>query len=310
MDPLVIVDRLEDQSLIEESQAKVLRTYYANHLVTLHVELRLLLWLGSGMFVSGLGLLIKEDIPSWLISAAIVASIFGCFRGAQSTHIHHLIRAGLLSMACSLMIVLRAQLEYHYGFLEGEVRLSSLVLAIVFFAIAYLYAHRGVLIMATTSLTAFVGAVVDPEASFFLAEDSDAQLLPLLAVYSIASLFVVNQLHRNSIRTDFTVPYLYFYANLLLSVAITGYLKFDFDGGYFMLLMAACVGLGIASIAVRRSAILVFALFYFYIAITAYAFENFDMDTVGAMMYLIVTGSAFIGLILAVRNHFRGLHVS
>ncbi len=310
MDPLVIVDRLEQQSLIEDQQAKVLRTYYAHHLVTLHVELRLLLWLGSGMFVSGLGLLVRDSISDVIITGAILASIGGCFWGAQSTHIHHLIRAGLVSMACSLMIVLRAQLEYHYGLFEGEFRLSSLTLAAIFFAVAYLYDHRGVLIMATTSLTAFVGAVVDPEASFFLVEESDVELLPLLAGYSLAALFAVYLLKKKQIGRDFTVPYLYFYANLLLSVATLGYLKFDFHFGYFMLLLTSCIGLGFASVAVRRSAVLVFALFYFYVAITSYTFENFELEIVGGMTYFILTGSAFIGLILAVRNRFRGLHVS
>ena len=310
MDPLVIVDRLEGQSLIEEKQAKVLRTYYANHLVTLHVELRLLFWLGSGMFVSGLTMLLRESISAGMITTAIVISIAGCFRGAQSTNIHHLLRAGLVSMACSLMIVLRIQLELQYDLFAGEYRLSSLILAAIFFAIAYFYNHRGVLIMATTSLTAFVGAVVDPEASIFIADESDVDLLPLLTMYSLAALFAVYQFHRNNIRTEFTVPYLYFYANLLLSVALTGYLQFDYDGIYFMLLLGSCIGLGYASVAVRRSFVLVFSLFYFYIAMTAYTFDNADLDTAGVSMYFILTGSAFIALIMNVRKHFRGLHVS
>jgi len=78
-----IVTELEDEELLDSRQAETLHLYYSQTYISLHNELRLLLWLASGMLVSGMGLLIKDDIPEWFISSILAGSIVACFVVAQ-----------------------------------------------------------------------------------------------------------------------------------------------------------------------------------------------------------------------------------
>jgi len=207
------------------------------------------------------------------------------------------------------MLVLRAQLEIKYGYFSEHWGLSALFFAIVFFGIAYLYDHKGVLIMATGALTLWVGLKVDPSATILFTNGNNLELLPLFSIYAVIALVIVYLLHINNTKINFTVPYLYFYSNLLLSCALIGYLNFEFHSGYFLLLFGSVLAFSWVSFTLRHAMILIFSIFYFYIAITTYFLTEADFSVEGNMIYLIMSSLCLIVFLFKVRNYYRGLNV-
>ena len=310
MDPLQIVDRLEGQQLLTTRQAGRLRSYYDHHIVSLHIELRLLLGLGSTMLISGLGLLIKDDIPGVVITITIVGAIIAVFLGVNSRYIRGVVRSGLVSMGASLFLVLRAHLEHQYGFFSGQYRSSALALSIIFFLIAYRYENKAVVVMACAALTSFVGLTVHPEAKLFLVGREALGILPLLCMYAIIALAVILYVYHRRLQPDFTIPYTYFYANLLLGCSLAGYVSFDYDTCYFLLLIGSSSGFAVVSSQVKQPILLVVALTYVYIAVTRYTFDRIGLEREAAALYFMVTGALVIGGFFKMRSHFRRPDVS
>ena len=165
---------LEAAGLLPPAQAAAIAEDERTRPFSLHYELRALLYLGSVLLAGGLGVLVYENRNSLghgLITAFIMLAMGASFAYAArhrpaftwgEAPRTSIAADYLLLLGCLLFLVLEGYVQVEYGVFGTRYGLVTLLPAVLFFALAYRYDHRGVLAMAITALAAWVGVSVAP----------------------------------------------------------------------------------------------------------------------------------------------------
>jgi hypothetical protein len=283
-----LLAQLAAEGLLPPAQAAAIADDERTRPFSLHYELRAFLYLGSTLLAGGVGILVYQHLASIgheVIIGAIALVMVASFAYAN----HH--RASftwgvaprtsiaadyLLLLGCLLFLVLEGYLQLQYGVFGSRYGLATVLPAALFFYLAYLFDHRGVLSLAITALATWVGVSVAPLTLFSeglpsreLSGPGLGLGLALLAV-GLAS----EQLRR---KPHFAYTYLLLGSNAALLAAMGRLL----DGGHDMKpsemlhkLVVASLMLGICTVLVwyaRRTQSHIFLLLavgYGYLAFT------------------------------------------
>ena len=165
---------LEAEGLLPPAQAAAIAEDERTRPFSLHYELRALLYLGSVLLAGGLGVLVYENRNS--LSQELVTAFIALAMGASFAYAARhrpaftwgeaprtsIAADYLLLLGCLLFLVLEGYVQVEYGMFGTRYGLVTLLPAVLFFALAYRYDHRGVLAMAITALAAWVGVSVTP----------------------------------------------------------------------------------------------------------------------------------------------------
>jgi hypothetical protein len=285
-----LLAQLAAEGLLPPAQAAAIADDERTRPFSLHYELRALLYLGIMLFTGGVGVLVYQHLDSighGVIIGAITLAMAASFAYA---HRH---RAAftwgkaprtataadyLLLLSCLLFLVLEGYLQVQYGVFGRRYGLVTVLPAGLFFYLAYLFDHRGVLSLAITALAAWVGVSVAPLTLFTEGFPSRELSGPglLLGLALVAAGLASEQLRR---KPHFAYTYLLLGSNAALLAAMVR--LFD-DGEYgtawpksLSALLVALLVLGICTVLVwyaRRTQSYIFLLLavsYGYVAFTS-----------------------------------------
>ncbi len=302
---------LEAAGLLPSAQAAAVAEDERTRPFSLHYELRALLYLGSVLLAGGLGVLIYEnrnslghELVTAFISLAMAASFAYAARHRPAFSWGQAPRTRiaadyLLLLGCLLFLVLEGYLQVEYGVFGTRYGLVTLLPALVFFALAYRYDHRGVLAMALTALAAWVGVSVAP-----LAALHDADYLPaaltgpalLLGLVLVAAGLASEHWRR---KPHFAYTYLLLGSNVALLAALHFFLEQEglAATGWLALVLAVCVGLGWYARRTQSYLFLLLAVGYGYAAGTVGLFRL--SSALGLSDLLFGLGTLYFPLTLA-----------
>jgi hypothetical protein len=322
-----LLAELEASGHLPPAQAAAIEADEHTRPFSLHYELRTLLYLGITLLAGGVGVLIYQHIDSLghgviigAITLAMSASFAYAMRNRPACTWREAPRTSiaadyLLVLGCLLFLVLEGYLQVQYELFGTRYGLVTVLPAGLFFGLAYRFDHRGVLSMAITALSAWVGVSVAPLDVFRQGLiwqgviSLPALLLGLLLVAAgLSSEFLDRKRH-------FAFTYLSLGGNVALLAALS--VLFHAEGAYVLLWLLLVLGLSVGLVWYARRAqsylFLLMSVAYSYVAVT-YAIvtalassHSSDWVTPMIVLYLPLT---LLGIVLLFLNSKKILRLA
>ena len=234
--PDQFLNELQAQGLVPPEQAALIRQDEQTRPFSVHYEVRTLLYLGIVLLTGGLGVLLYQhidEIGHGVVVAAMILLTAACFGYAERYRAPftwvEVPRKGFLPdyvllLGCLLFLSLEGYVQYQYGIFGARYGLAVFLPAVLFFWLAYLFDHRGVLSMAITALASWLGVSVAPLSAF---TDNDFRSLGGAAIgLGVALLAVGLWSEYQDKKRHFSFTYISLGSNLALLAATASLLDF------------------------------------------------------------------------------------
>ncbi len=142
--------------------------------VSLHRELKSLMYIGVSLLTAGLGIIVYKNLDSishlaivvFIAIAALLCFAY-CIKKSPQFSFQKAPSAGLLPdyillLGCLLLLILLAYLQFQYQVFGNRWGMATFIPMILLFISAYYFDHLGVLSMAIVNLAAWAGITVTP----------------------------------------------------------------------------------------------------------------------------------------------------
>lgn len=171
---LPLLNKLRNEGLISAESFEKTKERSGNKLLSIHWELKTLLYLDVMLLAGGLGILVYKNIDSighqailLFIALVCIASFVFCFKYKLPFSVHKTPSPNsffdyVLLLGCLMLITFIAYLQFQYNVFGSRYGMASFVPMIVLFFTAYYFDHLGILSMAITNLAAWLGFTVTP----------------------------------------------------------------------------------------------------------------------------------------------------
>ena len=285
--------------------------------VSLHYDLRTLLYLGIVLLTTAIGILIYKNIDTightalLIIIGVACVSCFGYCLQHSKGYSHTKIESPniwfdyVLLLGCLLLLTFTGYIQFQYNVFGNRWGLALFIPMVVLFFTAYYFDHLGVLSLAITNLAAWAGISVTPLR--ILKENDFANTLVMYTGVGVGILLVTTSYlsRAKNIKAHFAFTYKNFGAHILFISLLE--LMFNYEHTYFVW----AVPLGIAGYVFFKDALkersfyfLVITLLYAYIGLGYMAIRiitavNFDIGGAYLLfLYFIISGIALIRLFI------------
>lgn len=321
------VTSLEQLGYISKNQLEEFQKYQHKKIFSLNTELLSLMYLSVILFTSGIGVLIYKNIDSIghsIILGLIFIVTIACFyfslkkaRGftKEQTSFVNPIYDYIVLTGSLLACIFVGYLQYQYQILGSNYQWTSFLSAIICFGVAYYFDQKTVLSMAITSLIAFVGITLTPQALFENEIYSNQQLSYYGLFLAIILLFWVYYSDRRQLKKHFSFVY-YTFAQHLSGICIIAGLIED----YWLLFGLFSIGINYffyqLSHQKKEISLFIFTLIYSYIGLNIFLIKVFSFLNLGDIYILLALAMpvyiifSIILFIRAVRNFKKKKHAS
>lgn len=299
-----LFEQLHTEGLLSDSSFEQIKNASNNKTISLHWDIKTLLYLGVLLLSGGLGILIYKNIDTighqaiLVFIALICASAFSyCFKTklpfalskVESPNVYF---DYVLLLACLTFLSFIAYLQFQYNVFGTKYGLATFLPMLVLFFSAYFFDHLGILSLAITNLAAWIGITVTPSQLLKTNDFNSSTIIYmglLLGVFLIALAFVSK---IKAFKPHFEFTYANFGTHLLFIFCLAA--MFDIDNIYlvwFLLLIALAFFFYTRSIQNKS--------FYFLVATTLYTYIGMGyvviqlIDSAGRFGL----GSIYIGLL-------------
>ncbi len=310
-----IVNQLHKDGFISADQDHLLTDIYSKKIYSLYYEHKAFLFIGITMLATGLGLWIYENIGS-LGHQVILLSIAGlttaCFwyatkkkAGFQAAKVQTpgLFYDNILMLGCLLFLTLEGYIQHQYTIFEVRWDIFALIPTILFFFLAYYHDHQGVLSLAITGLTSWVGINATPKAFLVGELFAELDLVALGISYSVLLMAAAMLLSKIGLKRHFTFNYLNFGCNILCISILRALFTYNSDWLYFLFLLAVCASFFFYA---RKSGSFVFLLYasgYGYIGLSYLILKNIN-NPIPVLLYFTISGGLMVYLLFKSRKVF------
>ena len=283
-----LADNLKVAGVLNETEHAQIIAHNRNNLFSVGFELRTLLYCGVLLATTGFGIVIYRNIDTIghdaiiAFIALLCASCFiYCFSHRSPYSNNHVESPNaffdyVLLSGCLLFLTLEGYLQYQHRIFGERYGLATIIPALLFFALAYLFDHKGVLSMAITALCAWIGITVTP--LDLLSKNDFAGEHFIYAALATGAVFIAVAYYSNEqeIKKHFSFTWLNFAANLLFIATLSGLFSNDWNLLY-LLVLAALVFYFIRYARSKNSFyFLLIAVIYGYIGVTYELFHWLD----------------------------------
>jgi uncharacterized membrane-anchored protein len=221
-------EKLQAQGIIDEQTVTNIKTAEANRNVSVHWELRTLLYLGVVLLATGLGILIYKNLDSIGHLAIVISIALGslaclayAYRQAKNYTNAKVESPSIwydyvVLLGAMLLITFIGYAQYQFNIFGGRYGMATFVPAVMLFVFAYKFDHLGVLSMAITTLAAWAGISITP---LHLLHDNDFSSDQIIIVAILLGAFLIGisylTKHKN-IKAHFAFTYKNFGFHLMM----------------------------------------------------------------------------------------------
>ncbi|MCZ6820404.1 MAG: hypothetical protein O7G31_13075 [Calditrichaeota bacterium] len=314
--PFPYLDQLFEKKLLDKKQYTLLSAIYSKKIFSLYYELRTGLYLGVLSFTTGAGILIYENAGSLahlLNNVVLSAIMLACFWYAgwhrapfttaevesPTPYYDYVLLLGAL-----LFLIIEGYLQNIYGVFGQQWGLAVAVPAALFFVVAYVFDHGGVLSLAIVTAAAAVGLQVSVVAWYKNNVFSEESLIYPAIIFSVCLTAIAFVLDNLKIKRHFTFSYLLWNSVILLTALLAALFQFQPKLLFFLILAATSAG---AIYHARKTQTYVFFLIgvtSLYIAVTYMIARLGNIDPVIWYLYFL---ASCIGLVFFVIRSVRTL---
>jgi len=305
-----ILHKLEKEGLITHEGAGQIISRELLAPFSLHGELKTVLYLGVLLLNVGLGWLIYlnlDEIGHGIIIAGIALVCAGSFAFAwrhrvpyspEKTESASPFYDYALLLSCLTFLILEGYLQYQYAFFGEKYGLATFLPAVLFFAAAYRFDHKGMLSLGITALVSWVGIAVTPLTLLRDNDFSSGRLvysgLLLGAVLTGAAFFLAGR----RIKKHFSFTYLNFGSHVLFVAGLAGLMVLEKEWLFAPLL--AVITVAFIRYAQREQSFyfLIVAVVYAYVGLTYLVFQIDAFESELAFFYFIFSCAGVIWFLI------------
>jgi hypothetical protein len=297
--------QLHNDGILSTEQLAAIAESETTTPLSLHWELRTILYLGILLFTSGIGILIYLNIDTighQAILAFIAAACTTCFYYGYKHRLPYTNKATkhtspffdyIVLLGCLLFGTFIGYIQFQYSLFGFHYGIAVLLPTFLFFFCAYIFDHKGILSLGITGLAAWTGLSVTPLQ--LLKENDFSDIALIFTAISLGLLMVCAAYYfdKNSIKKHFGFSYNNFAANLLFIATLAALFIEPFKFLSFIFLSAACFYFIRYAIQEQSFLFLLLSVVYGYIGLTYFIFSVLTIDgEMGLLLsFLYVSGS-------------------
>jgi len=322
-----LLQQLVAEGSISEASYANIKQQQKGKLLSVHWEIKTILYLGVLLLSTGLGILIYKNIDTIghqfvLLFIALVCGgcFFYCFKNKLPFAAHRVAAPNaffdyVLLLGCCTFLIFVAYLQYQYNVFGNRYGLALFFPMLVLFFTAYYFDQLGVLSMAIVNLAAWLGLTVTPM-KILAANDFNSATLIFTGLALGVLLLVADWLSgKKDFKKHFGFTYKNFGTHLVLICALAAMFYFENIYLAWFLLLMACIYFFYRKAINERS-------FYFILVITCYGYvaisyvvinfishlRNIDMGAIYlGFLYFIVSGILLILFLINTNKKIKQL---
>lgn len=293
-----IIHKLIQDGVLNEQEGAAVDAFEREKPMSVHWELKTILYLGILLLVSGIGILVYLNIDTighQAIIAAISLSAGFCFyygfkhklpfTTAQVTYESSLFDYVVL-LGCLLLGVLIGYLQFQYSIFGLHYGLATIVPTLVYFAAAYMFDHKGILSLGITGFAAWAGISATP--MHLLSENNFNDLDIILSAVGVGLILAgfSKFAEVKDIKKHFGFTYNNFAANILFIATLAALFDQEYKVISFIFLAGVCFYYLRYAIAQQSFLFLLLSVLYGYIGLT-YAFFSVLINMANTFSFIL-----------------------
>ncbi|MBL7890368.1 MAG: DUF2157 domain-containing protein [Bacteroidia bacterium] len=304
-------DQLLKDGMIDQLQLETIDRYERSKPLSVHWELRTILYLGILLFTSGIGILVYLNIDTighQAILASILLACGACFYYAyknRKSYSHEQVKFDspffdyIVLLGCLLFGIFIAYFQYQYTLFGTHYGLATLFPTLVFFFCAYYFDHKGILSLGISGLAAWAGLSVTPMQLLEENDFSDRGIILTSIVLGLLIAVIAKYSEMKNMKRHFAFSYNNFAINMICVAALAALFDQPLKLFSFMLLAGICTYYIFYARKEQSFLFLLLSVIYGYIGLT-YAFFQilFEIDNEFAItmgfLYVMVSCAAVV----------------
>lgn len=235
---LALFEKLLHQNFISEEEFDAIKKQQEKP-ISIHWDLRTLLYAGILLVTTALGILVYENINTIGHSVIIItigilcaACFIYCFRKATGYSSAKKESPGILYdyillTGCLLLLIFVAYLQFQYNVFGNRWGLAVFIPMVILFFAAYYFDHLAVLSIAITNLAAWLGITVTPAEILKENNFSDVRLIYTGMVLGAGLIIFSLVAKRKKIKDHFAFIYKNFGAHILFIALLAALFYYD-----------------------------------------------------------------------------------
>ena len=308
--------KLFQQQLISETDLEKI-TVQQQAPVSVHWDVRTLLYLGIVLLTTGLGIVVYKNIDTIghdIIIIVIAIAFLGCFayclknsKGYSNKKIEspNIWFDYVLLMGCLLLLTFVAYIQYQYNVFGNRLGMATFIPMVILFVTAYYFDHLGVLSLAITNLAAWAGISATPLKILEENNFNNDQIIYTGLVLGLGLVAISFLSINRNIKEHFAFTYKNFGAHLLFISCLAA--MFYFENIYLVwFVVLAGISFFFFKNALKENSFyfLVITMLYAYIGLSYAVIELLFLvgDGIGAvylgLIYFIASGIGLIRLFI------------
>jgi hypothetical protein len=319
------IEKLHEEGLLSDLSFERIKAHQKDPGISVHWELKTILYLGVLLLSSGLGIVIYKNIDSIghqviLVFIALLSAggFFYCCRkklpfSTAKAESPDSFFDYILLLACLSFITFIGYWQYQYQIFGNRFGLVTFIPMLVLFFSAYFFDHLGILSLAITNLAAWAGIAVTPTRILKENDFNSETLIVTGLLLGIALVLAGIVTLRRNIKPHFAFTYTNFGLHISFISCLAG--LFHFENSYLLwfLLLIGIAGYFYREAVQKKS-------FYFLLVLTLYTyiglcyiimrllFETANLEMGGfylACLYFIGSGTGLILFLIRMNKKIK-----
>lgn len=294
------IERLYEEGLLSEHSFERIKAHQKDRGISVHWELKTILYLGVLLLSSGLGIVVYKNINSighqvilTFIALLSAGGFFYCYRKKKPFSIARVESPDsffdyILLLACLSFITFIGYWQYQYRIFGDRFGLVTFIPMLVLFFSAYFFDHLGILSLAITNLAAWAGIAVTPT---HILQENDFNSKTLIITGLLLGVFLIlaaKTTVRRNIKPHFAFTYTNFGLHTLFISCLAG--LFHFDAVYLLwFLLLLCIALYFYWEAIQSKS------FYILLVLTLYTYIGLSYVIMHLLFYSMMD-SIYLGV--------------
>jgi hypothetical protein len=319
-----LLSKLYQEKIISEASWEKVRQFEKENTISLHWDLKTLLYLGVTLLSGGLGILVYKNIDTIghqailaLIALISVSGYFYCFKTSKpfswgKLHSPNLLFDYALLLASLMMLTFIAYLQYQYHVFGDRYGLATFFPMVILFFTAYYFDHLGVLSMAITNFAGWLGITITPLHLWQSNDFNSSRIIFTGIGIGILLLLVAALSRERKLKPHFELTYNNFGTHALFVSLLAA--MFHFNNTYilwFLVMAAVTLYFYFKSLKENSFYFLVVTVLYGYIAVSYVVIRlitsgTFNMAIVYlSILYFMISAFWLVAFLMRTNKKFK-----
>jgi hypothetical protein len=289
--------QLKNDGILSDAQIAAIVEYETTKPLSIHWELRTILYLGILLFTTGIGILIYLNIDTighQAILALIALACTACFYFGYKHRLPYTNEAVkhvspffdyIALLGCLLFGTFIGYIQFQYSLFGHHYGIALLIPTLLFFFCAYLFDHKGILSLGITGLAAWTGLSVTPMQLIKENDFSDAPVIYSAIILGTLLAAFSKYADHSVIKKHFGFSYNNFAVNILCVATLAALFSQPFKPVSFLFLAVICFYYIRYAIQLQSFLFLLLSVTYGYIGLTYSIFNTILSDEKDILLF-------------------------